>query len=62
MKDYVNLLHSIISEIHFWDKIDKSEKIKKFSIFLHDFDKIDNIVEYFDDFNIKISKKNLNSF
>ena len=62
MKDYVNLLHSIISEIHFWDKIDKSEKIKKFSIFLHDFDKIDNIVEYFDDFNIKISKKNLISF
>ena len=62
MKDYVNLLHSIISEIHFWDKIDKSEKIKKFSIFLHDFEKIDNIVEYFDDFNIKISKKNLNSF
>jgi len=62
MKDYVNLLHSIISEIHFWDKIDKSEKIKKFSIFLQDFNKIDNIVEYFDDFNIKLSKKNLNSF
>ena len=62
MKDYVNLLHSIISEIHFWDKIDKPEKIKKFSIFLQDFNKIDNIVEYFDDFNIKLSKKNLNSF
>ena len=34
MKDYINLFHSMVSEIHFWDNLDKSEKLKKFSIFL----------------------------
>ena len=29
MKDYINLFHSIISEIHFWESYDKNEKIKK---------------------------------
>ena len=62
MKDYVNLLHSMISEIHFWDNLDKVEKNKIFSIFLEDFLQIDYLVDYFDDFNVKLSKKNLNSF
>ena len=26
MKDYINLFHGIISEIHFWDNLDHSEK------------------------------------
>ena len=26
MKDYINLFHSIISEIHFWNDIDKEKK------------------------------------
>jgi len=62
MKDYVNLLHSMISEIHFWDNLGKVEKNKLFSIFLEDFQQIDYLVDYFDDFNVKLSKKNLNSF
>ena len=62
MKDYVNLLHSMISEIHFWDNLEKTEKINKFSTFLQDFTQIDNLVDYFEDFNEKLSKKNLNSF
>ena len=32
MKDYINFFHSIISEIHFWDELDKNEKKKKFSL------------------------------
>ena len=62
MKDYVNLLHSMISEIHFWDNLDKVQKNKIFSIFLEDFIQIDYLVDYFDNFNVKLSKKNLNSF
>jgi cytochrome b pre-mRNA-processing protein 3 len=62
MKDYVNLLHSMISEIHFWDKLKQNEKNMKFSIFLTDFTRIDKLVDYFDVFNSKLSKKNLNSF
>ena len=62
MKDYINLFHSIISEIHFWENYNKNEKIKKISLFFDNLQKIDYLVEYFDDFNIDLSKKNLNYF
>ena len=62
MKVYLNLFHAIVSEIHFWDDLDKNEKLKKLSIFLEDFSKIENLVVYFDDFNQNLSKKSLNFF
>ena len=62
MKDYINLFHSMVSEIHFWDNLSKSEKIKKFSLFLSDFQNIDDLVEYFEKFNSNLSKKTLNSY
>ena len=62
MKIYVNLLHSMITEIHFWENLTKTQKLKKFSIFLSDFDKIDHLLEYFEEFNAKLSKKTLNSY
>ena len=33
MKDYINLFHSMVSEVHFWDKLSKDEKLKKFQYF-----------------------------
>jgi len=62
MKDYINLFHSMISEIHFWDKLEKSKKIEKLTIFLQDYDNLENLVDYFEDFNENLQKKNLNSF
>ena len=62
MKDYINLFHSMVSEIHFWQDLDKSDKIKKFSIFLSDFGKIDHLLDYFEQFNDNLSKKTLNSY
>jgi cytochrome b pre-mRNA-processing protein 3 len=62
MKDYINLFHSIISEIHFWDELKKVEKIQKLTLFLPDFNKIENLVDYFDNFSVNLTKKNLNSF
>ena len=62
MKDYINLFHSMVSEIHFWDDMTKPEKIKKFTIFLSDFGKIDHLLKYFDEFNDYLSKKTLNSY
>ena len=41
MKDYINLFHSMVSEIHFWDSLSRSDKIKKISVFLVDFENID---------------------
>jgi len=62
MKDYINLFHSMVSEIHFWDKLSKSEKLDKISIFLSDFQNSDELLDYFDKFNSNLSKKNLNYF
>ena len=62
MKDYINLFHSMVSEIHFWDKIDRIEKIKKISIFLTDFENIEELLDYFEHFNENLSKKTLNSY
>ena len=62
MKVYVNLLHSMITEIHFWENLTKTEKLKKFSLFLSDFNKIDHLLDYFEEFNEKLSKKTLNSY
>ena len=62
MKDYINLFHSMVSEIHFWQDLDKSEKLKKFSFFLNDFDDIHHLLDYFEQFNENLSKKTLNSF
>ena len=62
MKDYINLFHSMVSEIHFWDTLSKLEKSKKFSIFLSDFQNIDELLDYFEDFNSNLAKKTLNFF
>ena len=62
MKDYINLFHSMVSEVHFWDKLSKDEKLKKISIFLIDFNNIEYLLEYFEKFNENLSKKTLNSF
>ena len=60
MKVYINLFHSIIDGIHYWENLEKSEKIEKLTIFLEDFEKIEDLVAYFEDFRIKLLKKNLN--
>ena len=62
MKDYINLFHSMVSEIHFWDDLSKSDKLKKISTFLSDFQNNEELLEYFDLFNDNLSKKTLNSY
>ena len=62
MKDYINLFHSILSEIHFWESLDYSKKEKILSTFLKNFDKIENLTIYFDEFRQNLLKKTLNSY
>ena len=62
MKDYINLFHSMVSEIHFWDNLSKTEKLKKISLFLSDFNNNEELLAYFDLFNANLSKKTLNSY
>ena len=62
MKDYINLFHGIVSEIHFWNDLDQTDKEKKLSLFLDNFNDINYLVEYFEDFRDKLSKITLNSY
>ena len=62
MKVYINLFHSMVSELHFWDNLIRSEKRDKLSIFLSEFGNIDNLLDYFEEFNSNLSKKTLKSY
>ena len=52
----------MLSEIHFWDKLSKTEKLEKISLFLSDFDNREELLDYFEEFNSNLSKKTLNSY
>ena len=62
MKDYINMFHGIISEIHFWNELEFSKKNENLSKFLQNFSDIRYLVDYFDKFNEDLSKINLNSY
>tara|TARA_Y100000766_G_scaffold247400_1_gene228529 strand:+ start:5 stop:475 length:471 start_codon:yes stop_codon:yes gene_type:complete len=62
MKDYINFFHQIISEIHFWDKLDFIDKKEKLSKLLYNFNEIDYLVDYFNEFNGHLLKNNLNYY
>ena len=62
MKEYINLFHGMVSEIHYWDNLEKADKLKIFSVFLSNFKNIDHLLVYFEEFNLKLSKKTLNYY
>ena len=62
MKDYINLFHGIISEIHFWDNMKFDKKVDCLSKFLQNFKNTDYLVEYFNVFSEDLKKYNLNSY
>tara|TARA_Y200000002_G_C22589743_1_gene624675 strand:- start:122 stop:613 length:492 start_codon:yes stop_codon:yes gene_type:complete len=62
MKDYVNIFHQILSDLHLWEDYDSNQKKKILSNFLRNFDKIEYLIEYFDDFRKNLSKKTLNYY
>ena len=62
MKDYINLFHSMLSDIHFWDNLTRNEKLNKISLFLGDFKNNEELLDYFNEFNEKLSKKTLNYY
>ena len=62
MKDYINLFHSMLSEIHYWDNYDNSKKNEKLCLFLNKSSKINDLIEYFNNFYFNLLKKTLNSY
>ena len=62
MKDYLNLFHSIISDIHFWDDMEFLKKNECLFKFLQNFGNIEFLVRYFQDFSLELKKYDLNSY
>ena len=62
MKDYINVFHAIVSEIHFWNELKYTDREKKLSLFLTNFDNINYLIDYFENFRVNLSKNNLNSY
>ena len=62
MKDYINVFHAIVSNIHFWDKLEDRKKAEIISKFLENFKNIGELVDYFDNYYLNLSKNTLNSY
>ena len=62
MKEYLNLFHAILSDIHHWNNLKNSEKHEKIWNYLENYNNIDYLIEYLDKFNDDLSKMSLNSF
>ena len=62
MKDYINVFHAIVSDIHFWNDLDINKKKVILSKYLVNFSNIDELLAYFDNYSEDLSKKTLNSY
>ena len=62
MKDYLNLFHSIIDKIHFWDNKTLNEKEKIFSHYVSNSNNPTFLVEYFENYIKNLKKNTLNSY
>ena len=62
MKDYLNLFHSLLDKIHFWDDYTLKKKTKIFDDMIEKSSNNHQLVNYFDNFCLKLSKYNLNSY
>ena len=62
MKDYINVFHAIVSDIHFWNNLENIKKKEIISKFLENFKNIEELVAYFDDYSLNLSKNTLNSY
>ena len=61
MKDYVNLLFSIIDKINNWELKNDHEKGEIINLFIDDTLNIENYVKYFDKYRLFLSKNTFNN-
>ena len=62
MKDYINIFYSILDKINDWDKLDNEKKGKILGFYYKLKDNHLEIVNYFNNFEIYLSKTPLKSF
>ena len=62
MKDYINVFHAIVSDIHFWDDLEDIKKREILSKFLENFKNTKELADYFNNYYLNLSKNTLNSY
>jgi len=62
MKKYLNLFHSIIDKIHFWENLKKDEKIEFLNYMLDKSTDNEHLIDYFERYKEELQKNNLNSY
>tara|TARA_B100000989_G_scaffold74870_1_gene52926 strand:+ start:1814 stop:2278 length:465 start_codon:yes stop_codon:yes gene_type:complete len=61
MKDFINILFSIIDKIDSWEKLEYSDKVKIFKYYIEDMDNIDEFINYFDKYTKFLSNNTFNN-
>ena len=61
MKEYVNLLFSIIDKINEWEDIDKDKKKEILTNYIEDMSNFEIYLEYFEKYRIFLSKNSFNN-
>ena len=61
MKDYINLLFSIIDKINDWENITKSQKIKILKLYIDESDNYEIYIDYFEKYSDYLSKNSFNN-
>ena len=62
MKDYLNVFHALIDNIHFWESTENTKKSKIFDTFLNKSENNDFLVDYFDKYLNNLKNNTLNSY
>ena len=62
MKSYVNIFYDILSKIDKWSKMSKSKKNEILNNYLSFDNEPNDLVDYFDNYMLKLSNSTLNSF
>ena len=62
MKDYLNLFHKIIIDLHGWDSYDDNKKSTFFSNFISKDNNSSFFIDYFKNYQNFLQKNSLNSF
>ena len=62
MKDYLNLFYGMIDKIHDWDNLTLESRSELLEIFLDNAVNVDDLVDYFEKYRIKLLNNTLNSY
>ena len=62
MKNYLNLFHSLIDKIHYWNDLEDNKKTEIFDTFIENSSNNQFLTEYFNNYYNILKNNTLNSY